>query len=101
MLADWTTTAFNGAFDRLTGAARAPGGVFPRVVERVVDAEAMATIREAVLLPYDLAPVVPDARAGEDVVVLLHGFMATAGVFRPLRARLEREKGVHVASFTH
>jgi pimeloyl-ACP methyl ester carboxylesterase len=40
-------------------------------------------------------------RAGEDVVVLVHGFLASAGVFRPLRARLEREAGARVATFTH
>jgi pimeloyl-ACP methyl ester carboxylesterase len=38
---------------------------------------------------------------GEDVVVLVHGFLASAGVFRPLRARLERETGARVATFTH
>ena len=41
----------------------------------------------------DLLPIVPRAIAGDDVVVLVHGFLATAGVFRPLRARLEREAG--------
>jgi pimeloyl-ACP methyl ester carboxylesterase len=91
MLGDWTTTL---GFDRLTAPSKEAGF-------RPIDPEAMATVREAVLLPYDLAPVVPDAKAGEDVVVLLHGFMATAGVFRPLKTRLERERGVHVASFTH
>ncbi len=63
--------------------------------------ETLATLKEAILLPLDLAPVIPRALAGEDVVVLVHGFLATAGVFRPMRARLERELGVHVASFTH
>jgi triacylglycerol lipase len=64
-------------------------------------AESIATLREVVLAPLDLAPVVPAARAGDDVVVLVHGFCATAGVFRPLRARLERETGARVATFTH
>jgi len=63
--------------------------------------EAMATLREMVLMPRDLAPVVPTVRAGEDVVVLVHGFMASAGVFRPLRAKLEREAKAQVATFTH
>jgi pimeloyl-ACP methyl ester carboxylesterase len=52
-------------------------------------------------MPRDLAAVVPEARAGEDVVVLVHGFLASAGVFRPMRARLEREAGARVATFTH
>jgi triacylglycerol lipase len=64
-------------------------------------AESIATLREVVLSPLDLAPVVPVARAGDDVVVLVHGFCATAGVFRPMRARLEREAGARVATFTH
>ena len=63
--------------------------------------EALATLREAALVPLDLAPIVPDVDAGEDVVVLVHGFFATAGVFRPLRRRLEDELGARVASFTH
>lgn len=63
--------------------------------------EAHATLREVALMPRDLAAVVPDARPGDDVVVLVHGFMASAGVFRPLRARLEAQLGARVASFTH
>jgi len=63
--------------------------------------ETIASLREVVLMPRDLAPVVPASRAGDDVVVLLHGFLATAGVFRPMRARLEREAGARVATFTH
>jgi triacylglycerol lipase len=43
---------------------------------------------------------VPRVEAGENGVLLLHGFMASAGVFRPMRARLERA-GIRVASFTH
>lgn len=49
----------------------------------------------------DLLPVLPKANAGDDVVVLVHGFLASAGVFRPMRARLERETGARVASFSH
>jgi triacylglycerol lipase len=63
--------------------------------------ESIATLREVVLSPLDLAPVVPAAQAGDDVVVLVHGFCATAGVFRPLRARLERETDARIATFTH
>lgn len=61
--------------------------------------EALAMARQWTLLGHDLATVVP-ARA-EDVVVLVHGFLATAGVLRPLREALEADAGVTVASFTH
>jgi pimeloyl-ACP methyl ester carboxylesterase len=63
--------------------------------------ERLATLRNMALMPLDLGTVVPDARPGEDVVVLVHGFFASAGVFRPLRARLEREASARVATFTH
>jgi pimeloyl-ACP methyl ester carboxylesterase len=61
----------------------------------------VATLREVALMPRDIGPVVPPTGDGEDVVVLVHGFMATGGVFRPLRARIEAELGLRVASFTH
>ena len=63
--------------------------------------ETLATLREVWLMPRDIGPIVPDARHGDDVVVLVHGFLASAGVFRPLRRRLELETGAHVASFSH
>jgi triacylglycerol lipase len=68
-----------------------------------VPQEALATLREVMLMPRDLGDVVPQPREGErlrDIVVLVHGFLASAGVFRPLRARLERH-GARVASFSH
>ncbi len=68
---------------------------------RIWGMETISTLRQAVLWPRDLSPVVPDAGAGDDVVVLIHGFFASAGAFRPMRARIERETGAHVASFTH
>ncbi len=67
---------------------------------RLIRTEVLATLREAVLLPRDLAPVVPDLSDGTDVVVLLHGFLASGGVFRPMRARLEAE-GFPVATFSY
>jgi triacylglycerol lipase len=73
----------------------------PVALEQLIGPERIALLREVALMPRDLAAVVPDARDGDDVVVLVHGFMASAGVFRPLRARLEAEQGIHVASFTH
>lgn len=52
-------------------------------------------------MPRDLAPVLPAAQPGDDVVVLVHGFFASAGVFRPLRESIERGANARVASFTH
>lgn len=72
----------------------------PTTFEQLIGAERLATLKEVVLMPRDLAAVVPAARPGDDVVVLVHGFLASAGVFRPMRAHLETE-GVRVASFTH
>jgi triacylglycerol lipase len=63
--------------------------------------QAISTLREVARVRADLMPILPRAIAGDDVVVLVHGFLATAGVFRPLRARLERDAGARVASFSH
>ena len=63
--------------------------------------QAISTLREVARVRADLMPILPRAIAGDDVVVLVHGFLATAGVFRPLRVRLEREAGALVASFSH
>ncbi|WP_394831911.1 hypothetical protein LVJ94_35885 [Pendulispora rubella] len=52
-------------------------------------------------MPRDIAPILPETQAGDDVVVLVHGFFASAGVFRPMRKRIEAETGARVASFTH
>lgn len=73
----------------------------PVAFEQLIGRERVALLREVALMPRDLAPVVPDARPGDHVVLLVHGFFASAGVFRPLRARLEAEAGARVASFTH
>jgi pimeloyl-ACP methyl ester carboxylesterase len=64
--------------------------------------ETIATLREVVLSPLDLAPRLPEGvTEGDDVVVLIHGFMASAGVFRPMRRALEDRANAKVASFTH
>jgi triacylglycerol lipase len=77
-------------------------GPLPRVaLGNLVGIERLALLREMALMPRDLAAVIPNAKAGDDVVVLVHGFLASAGVFRPMRARLEREAGAMVATFTH
>lgn len=65
--------------------------------------EVGAFARQAVLLPRDVdRPVLPrDVRDGDDVVVVLHGLFASAGVLRPLRQRFERYAGVHTASMSY
>jgi pimeloyl-ACP methyl ester carboxylesterase len=73
----------------------------PATLEQLIGTERLAFFRQVALVPCDLGPLVPEMSPGDDVVVLVHGFMASAGVFRPLRARLEREAGVRVATFTH
>jgi pimeloyl-ACP methyl ester carboxylesterase len=62
--------------------------------------EVLALARQATLLHKDLTPVVPHVERG-DVVVLVHGFLATAGVLRPLRDAIERSTHARTASFTH
>ena len=59
--------------------------------------------RQALLLRHDVArPVVPSGlEAGQDVAVCLHGVLATAGVLRPLRKRLQRNLGVATATFSY
>jgi pimeloyl-ACP methyl ester carboxylesterase len=68
-----------------------------------IPVEAFSTLREVMLMPRDLAPIVPRIARDEatDVVVLVHGFFASAGVFRPLKKRLERNPKTRVASFSH
>lgn len=73
----------------------------PDTLEQLIGKERFSLIREMTLVHRDLAPCVPEARPGDTVVVLVHGFCASAGVFRPLRARLERETGACVATFSH
>jgi triacylglycerol lipase len=63
--------------------------------------EAMATLREVALMPRDLAPVIPDVRAGDDVVVMVHGLCASAGVFRPMAKRIAADTGAKIATFSH
>lgn len=76
------------------------GASVPTLRHRV--SETLATLREVALMPRDLSPVVPDAVThADDVVVLVHGFFATAGVFGPMKERLVRDVGAKVASFTH
>jgi hypothetical protein len=61
----------------------------PVTLEQLIGLERLSLLREVTLMHRDLARRVPEARAGDPVVILVHGFCASAGVFRPLRARLE------------
>jgi pimeloyl-ACP methyl ester carboxylesterase len=64
--------------------------------------EARAVARLAMLLPRDLGVALPVGVApGDDVVVLVHGTLATAGAWRPLRQRLSGLPRAHAASFTY
>jgi triacylglycerol lipase len=64
--------------------------------------ETVATLREVALMSRDLRPIVPEyAAPHDDVVVLVHGFFASAGVFRPLRAKLSATTNAKIASFSH
>ncbi len=67
---------------------------------RTAAREALALARQATLLHRDVAPVVPAVARG-DVVVFVHGFLATAGVLRPLRDAVEQGTRAVTASFTH
>jgi len=75
-------------------------GMFDRV--SIAGREIAAFAKQAMLLRRDVGqPVLPtQARAGDDVVVCLHGLFATAGVLRPLRRRLERHERIHTATMT-
>lgn len=65
--------------------------------------EVAAYARQALLIRHDAeAPVLPaEARDGDDVIVLLHGMFATAGVLRPLRDALARHQGPAVVPPIH
>jgi triacylglycerol lipase len=77
-------------------------GPLPVPTFRARMAETFATLREVALMPRDIVPLVPlQVGTGDDVVVLVHGFFASAGVFRPMKVRLVEETEAKVASFTH
>jgi len=64
--------------------------------------ETFATLREVALMARDITPVVPEELAPQDdVVVVIHGFFASAGVFRPMNSHLTTDTNAKVASFTH
>ena len=64
--------------------------------------EAVALARQATLIYRDVRGAQPMwVRADRDVVMLVHGLFATAGVLRPLRRDLEAQTGAYTTSFTH
>lgn len=69
-----------------------------------VGREALAMLRQATLLHRDVlsSPLrTPTAVQREDLVVLLHGLFATAGVLRPMRERIEADAEALTVSFTY
>ncbi len=67
-----------------------------------VGREAAALARQATLIYRDVRGARPVwVREGRDVVMLVHGLFATAGVLRPLRRELEARTGAFTTSFTH
>jgi triacylglycerol lipase len=63
--------------------------------------EVRAIVRLASLLPWDWPSSLPSAAApGDDVVVLVHGTLATAGAWRPLRSCLAELDRTHSAVFS-
>jgi pimeloyl-ACP methyl ester carboxylesterase len=86
------------------GQTRGTAGATTRSLRalRVATAEARAFARVAALRARDHEPMVPLGVAlDENVVVLVHGLLASAAVMRPLGARLEQLPGVHTASFSY
>jgi triacylglycerol lipase len=64
--------------------------------------EAVAIARQATLICRDVRGARPMwVRADRDVVMLVHGLFATAGVLRPLRRDIEARTGAYTTSFTH
>jgi triacylglycerol lipase len=69
---------------------------------KVAGREALALARQATLLHRDLVSVAPKgAQSGDDVVVMLHGLFATAGVLRPMRRAIEEGAPALTASLSY
>ena len=67
-----------------------------------VGREAAAIARQATLIYRDVRGARPMwVREDRDVVMLVHGLFATAGVLRPLRRDIEERTGAYTTSFTH
>ncbi|MEZ4224159.1 MAG: hypothetical protein R3B13_24635 [Polyangiaceae bacterium] len=68
----------------------------------VIGKEALAFARQAALMARDVNGASPSvALEREDVVVLLHGLFASAGVLRPLSQYIEKTAEAHTASFSY
>lgn len=63
--------------------------------------EARAVVRLATLLPLDWRTREARHLGVDDVVLLVHGTMASAGAWRPLRARLETVPRLHASAFSY
>lgn len=64
--------------------------------------EAAAIARQATLIYRDVRGAQQMwVSEGRDVVMLVHGLFATAGVLRPLRREIEARTGAFTCSFTH
>jgi triacylglycerol lipase len=73
-----------------------------RSVLEGVGREAAAIARQATLIYRDVGGARPMwLSSNVDVVMLVHGLFATAGVLRPLRSQIERHTGARTTSFTH
>ena len=67
-----------------------------------VGREAAALARQATLIYRDVRGARPMwVREDRDVVMLVHGLFATAGVLRPLARDIEERSGAFTTSFTH
>lgn len=68
---------------------------------RAAAQEVRAVARLAALLPLDWAHSPLVSADVDDVVVLVHGTMASAGAWRPLRAELSALKRLHSTAFSY
>lgn len=69
---------------------------------RTAAGEAAAFARQAALLCRDVRTSQPfHAAPGSNVVVLVHGLFASAGVLRPLRSAIEAATGARTATFSY
>lgn len=84
----------------MRAAALSRSFTWPFELRAVVD-EARAVARLAALLPLDWAEPRPLSADVDDVVVLVHGTMASAGAWRPLRAELSLLERTHSMAFSY
>ncbi|HMR05785.1 MAG TPA: hypothetical protein PKA88_08405 [Polyangiaceae bacterium] len=68
----------------------------------LIGKEALAFARQAALMARNVNGQTPSqVLESDDVVVLLHGLFATAGVLRPLSERIQLEASAHTATFSY